>query len=305
MNYTFHSSKDLLALTQEHNKTISEITLLHEMKQSGKSKEKILKKMRRRLTVMKEAIKEGIEKEGKSMTEMSGGDARTLLSSIENQEGSDMMNSEMTSRAIAYAIATGEHNANMGQIVAFPTAGASGVIPGILLAAQKTHDYSDEKLIQGLFNAAGVGIIIAENATLAGAEGGCQAEIGSAVAMAASALTELRGGTPEQCFHAAALGLKNLLGLTCDPLGGMVEVPCIKRGGLLTSLSISASDMAIAGVESFIPFDEVVESMRNIGKMLSPKLRETALGGLAITKTGEKIKKKIGFNHNNNPNGNI
>ncbi len=254
---------------------------------------------------MKEAIKQGIDKEEKSMTEMSGGDARTLLASMENQEGPDMMNSELTSRAIAYAIATGENNANMGQIVAFPTAGASGVIPGVLLAAQKTHDYPDEKLIQGLFNAAGIGIIIAENATLAGAEGGCQAEIGSAVAMAASALTELRGGSPEQCFHAASLGLKNLLGLTCDPLGGMVEVPCIKRGGLLTSLAISASDMAIAGVESFIPFDEVVESMRNIGKMLSPKLRETALGGLAITKTGEKIKKKIGFNHNNNHNGNI
>ncbi len=295
MTYTFHSTKELLELTKKHKKTISEITILHEKEFSGKSQNEIIEKMGKRLEVMKNAVAKGLESGKKSLSEMSGGDAKHFYEQISKHK---MMNSEMTLLAIAYSTATGEHNASMGQIVAFPTAGASGVIPGVMLAAQKTRKYSDKEVIKVLFNAAGIGMIIAENATLAGSEGGCQAEIGSAVAMAAGALTELRGGTPEQCMHAAALGLKNLLGLTCDPLGGMVEVPCIKRGGLLSSLAISSSDMAIAGIKSFVPFDEVVESMSNIGRMISPKLRETALGGLAITKTGEKIKKKIGFNHN-------
>jgi len=273
---------------------MSDITILQEMQQSGKSKAEVIARMERRLKVMKTAVEKGLKNGGKSVSGLSGGDAKCLY----NYKAHKMMLSETAIISIAYAIATGEHNACMGQIVAFPTAGASGVLPGVLFAAQKTQGYSDKAVNKALFAAAGIGIIIGENATLSGAEGGCQAEIGSAVAMAAGALTELRGGTPEQCANAAALGLKNLLGLTCDPLGGLVEVPCIKRGGILSTLALAASDMAIAGIKSFVPFDEVVEAMSHIGKMISPRLRETALGGLAITKTGEKIKKKLGFNAN-------
>lgn len=297
--YTFRSSKELLKLTKKHKKTISEIVILQEMENSEKGRTYVIKKMDKRLKVMKEAVHAGARSTKKSLSGMSGGNAKKLYSKI-SKSYKEASLSKMALLSIAYAIATGEHNARMGRIVAFPTAGAAGVIPGVILAAKKQYRLSDKQVIKGLFSATGVGMIIGQNATLAGSEGGCQAEIGSAVAMAASALTELRGGTPEQCFNAAALGLKNLLGLACDPLGGMVEVPCVKRGGILSVLALAASDMSLAGIQSFVPFDEVVESMSNIGKMISPKLRETALGGLAITKTGERVKKKMGYKENGN-----
>ena len=150
-------------------------------------------------------------------------------------------------------------------------------------------------MLNGLFCASAVGLIIAENFTLSAAKGGCQAEIGAGVAMAAAGLTEMRSGTPEQCFNAAAMALKSYLGLACDPLGGLVEVPCIKRNALGCMVAIGASDMAMAGIKSFVPFDEVVQAMRNIAKVMSPKIRETALGGLAVTKTGNMVKRKLGM----------
>jgi L-serine dehydratase len=297
---TFRNAKELLALTRKYKKPISEIVILGEMGSSEKDRRQTVEKMGRRLKVMKQAVEKGIRSKKRSVSGMSGETAKILYKNAVKKRSANMASSQMGILALTYAIATGETNARMGQIVAFPTAGASGVIPGVMLAAQKHYRFSDKKIIEGLFTAAGVGMIIGQNATLAGAEGGCQAEIGSAVAMAAAALTELRGGTPEECITASALGLKNLLGLACDPLGGMVEVPCIKRSGILSTLALTASDMAIAGAKSYVPFDEVVESMSNIGKMISPKLRETALGGLAITRTGEKIKKRFGFKENGN-----
>ena len=297
--YTFHSSSDLLKLTKKHKKPIWKIVLEGEIISSEKTKKQIWKRMKDRVYVMKEAAEKGIKISTPTVGGMGGKNAKKLFEGTKKKH-KDMMLSQEALLSITYAISTSETNARMGRIVAFPTAGAAGVIPGVFLAAQKKYKFSDDKLTEGLFTASGVGMIIGENATLAGAEGGCQAEIGSGVAMAAAALTEMRGGTPEQSFNAAALGLKNLLGLTCDPLGGMVEVPCIKRGGLLSILALSASDITLLGVESFVPFDEVVESLDHIGRMISPKLRETALGGLAVTKTGQRIKKKLGFKDTSN-----
>jgi len=294
--YSFHSSSDLLKLTKKYKKPIWEIVLMNEISTSDNTKEQIVKRMGERISVMRDAVEKGLKTSTKTVGGMAGENAKKLAQGLKKQK-KNLILSEASLLSITYAIATSETNARMGRIVAFPTAGAAGVIPGVFLAAQKKYKFSDKKLVEGLFAASGLGMIIGENATLAGAEGGCQAEIGSAIAMSACALTEMRGGTPEQCFNAAALGLKNLLGLTCDPLGGMVEVPCIKRGGILSVLALSASDMAMLGVESYIPFDEVVESLNHIGRMLSPKLRETALGGLAVTKTGQRIKKKLGFKY--------
>ncbi|MBT4055900.1 L-serine ammonia-lyase, iron-sulfur-dependent, subunit alpha, partial [Candidatus Peregrinibacteria bacterium] len=242
--YSFHSSSELVKLAKKHKKPIWEIVLLNEMSSSDKTRKQIVNKMSERITVMKEAVNKGLKLSTKSVGGMVGTNAIKLSKGIQKKQ-KDMMMSKEALLSITYAISTSEMNARMGRIVAFPTAGAAGVIPGVFLAAQKKYKFSDKKLTEGLFTASGMGMIIGENATLAGAEGGCQAEIGAAVAMAAAALTEMRGGTPDQCMHAASLGLKNLLGLTCDPLGGMVEVPCVKRGGILSVLALSASDMAI------------------------------------------------------------
>lgn len=199
------------------------------------------------------------------------------------------------SSMVAGAMAVCEVNASMGRIVAAPTAGASGVLPGVLLAYAQSSSLDRVRLVQALFNAAAIGIIIAKNASISGAYGGCQAEVGSGAAMAASALTELRGGTPKQCLHAAAMSLKNLLGLVCDPVAGLVECPCIKRNAIGTVNAVLCSDMALAGIESVIPFDEVVEAMKNVGRMMHPDLRETARGGLAATPTAQRIAEKIQY----------
>jgi len=295
MNYTFHTGKDLLKLTKKHKLKISDVVLLREVMVTEKSEESVRSRMLKRYEVMKKAIEKGVKTTKKSRSKMSGGNARLIAKHIGDKT---LLLNKLATKITAYAIATGETNACMGQIVAFPTAGASGVLPGILVALQEEKRIKDEEITDALLNAAGIGLIIAENATLAGAEGGCQAEIGSAAAMAASAITELRGGTPEQCLNAAALALKNLLGLTCDPVGGMVEVPCVKRNAFAAVHAVTASDLTMCGVETFIPFDEVVLAMKNIGKLMPTKLRETALAGLAATKTGAKIKKQLGFQNN-------
>lgn len=290
-NFTFHTGKELLDLAKKHKLHISDIALLYEVMHSGKSEKWIYERMLKHYKVMEESIRKGIKSDKKSISRMSGGNAKKIYQNI----GKKMLLGKLGTKIMAYAIANGETNACMGRIVAMPTAGASGVAPAVLLAMKEEFKLKEECIIDALLNSAAIGLIIAENATLAGAEGGCQAEIGSAAAMTASAITQIRGGTPEQCLNAAALALKNFLGLACDPVCGMVEVPCVKRNAFAAIHALTASDMTMCGVESFIPFDEVVVAMRNIGKLISPKLRETAMGGLAITRTGEKAKKKLGF----------
>ena len=192
-------------------------------------------------------------------------------------------------QVIATALKTGECNACMGCIVAAPTAGASGVMPAVLLPTQKKFNLSDEAMVQALYVAAGFGQVIATRASISGAEGGCQAEIGSASAMAAAALVHLRGGTPQQMAAACAMAIKNLLGLVCDPVAGLVEVPCVKRNVIGAMNALSCADMALAGITSAIPCDEVIDAMRAVGDSLPSALRETGMGGLAATPTGRRI----------------
>ena len=191
------------------------------------------------------------------------------------------------------AVKMGESNACMKRIVAAPTAGSCGVLPAVLLSLEETAHYSRESLVEALFVAAGIGGVIADRAFIAGAAGGCQAEIGSASAMAAGAVTWLRGGNETQIVHAAALALKSLLGLACDPVAGLVEVPCIKRNVIGAVNALTASDMAMAGILSRIPPDEVIDAMRSIGRSMPSCLKETGEGGLAVTPTGMQVKEKL------------
>lgn len=293
MKYEFKTAEDILKLTSQYRVGISEIAKRYEAERSNKSTSQVRSTMKMARDTMYEAVHKGINSTHKTEWTKSGGDAHKLYSSLKKLK--NMMGNKVTVRAMAYAIAVTEQNALMGRIVAFPTAGGSGVIPGALFSCAEHFHAGKRKLIRGLFCAAAVGLVIAERATLSAAKGGCQAEVGAAVAMAAAGLTEMRSGTPVQCFDAAAIGLKSYLGLVCDPLGGLVEVPCIKRNALGAVAAISASDMVMAGIQSKIPFDEVVTAMNDISKHMSPRFRETALGALAVTKTGNVIKKKLGL----------
>jgi len=293
MEYEFHTAEDVLRLTNKYKKPISRIAKLYECERAQKSVSSIRNKMKKTRDVMYEAVKTGIKSTKKSKMGMVGGDAKKVYQA--SKRSKDFFGNKVSIRAMAYAIAVGEQNACMRRIVAFPTAGGAGVVPGTLFSCAESFKAGKRKLLRAMFTASAVGLIIAEGATLSAAKGGCQAEVGAATAMAAAGITEMRGGTPEQCFHAAAIALKSYLGLVCDPLGGLVEVPCIKRNALGCNAAISACDLVMSGVESFIPFDEVVQAMNNIADIMSPKLRETALGGLAVTKTGNKIKRKLGL----------
>ena len=186
-------------------------------------------------------------------------------------------------KGITYAMATLETNASMGLIVASPTAGSAGIVPGMMLALQEVYGFSDKKIRQALFNAGAIGYLAMRNATVAGAVGGCQAEVGIASAMAASAAVELLGGTPLQCTYAASTVLMNMLGLVCDPVGGLVEYPCLHRNAAGVSYALLAAEMSLAGIPQFIPLDEMIDAMYTVGKKLPAELRETALGGCAAT----------------------
>ena len=220
---------------------------------------------------------------------------RRSTSGLVGGAGKQMENADDTlcgpflQQVIATALKTGECNACMGCIVAAPTAGASGVMPAVLLPTQEKFGLSDQVMVQALYVAAGFGQVIATRASISGAEGGCQAEIGSASAMAAAALVHLKGGTAQQMAAACAMAIKNLLGLVCDPVAGLVEVPCVKRNVIGAMNALSCADMALAGITSAIPCDEVIDAMRAVGDSLSPALRETGMGGLAATPTGRKV----------------
>ena len=288
IDYTFSSGEELLTICREAQIPISEAAVRMELEREEMDRDGIMNELRINLEVMRESIREGLEEQQISITGLMGEDADKLMAYTDNA----VMGREMT-RIVASAMAVTEVNASMGRIVAAPTAGASGILPAVLIQYGDAHDLSEEQLIAGLCNAGAIGMIIAHNASIAGASGGCQAETGSAAAMAASALTELRGGTPLMCLHAAAIALKNVMGLVCDPVAGLVECPCIKRNAIGAANAVLCSDMVMAGIESIIPFDEVVTSMRNVGRMMNPDLRETARGGLAATPTAQRIAAKI------------
>jgi L-serine dehydratase len=288
--YQYKSQKDIEEITAQHALRISELAVLHEAERQEMDASVITTQMKATLGVMKTNIKVGITSTTPSIGGLIGQNAAKMYAYAAN---GDTLSGNILSRATAYALAVTEENARMKRIVACPTAGACGVVPGCLIAVQEHRQLSDEAVISALFNASAIGIIIATNATISGAEGGCQAEIGSASAMAASALTELAGGDVSACLNAAAIALKNMLGLVCDPVAGLVEVPCSKRNAMGVSNAIVAADMALAGITSVIPLDEVVKAMKDVGRALPFELKETAKGGVAASKTAREIHKQI------------
>lgn len=288
MSYAFSTGNELIALCEKENISIAEVMIRREMETSERPREELINEMFEYLLTMQHSIIEGFEEDQQTMTGLAGNNAEKLLAYAEKANmGYDM------ARVCAAAIAVTEVNASMGKIVAAPTAGSSGVLPAVLIMCSEKRGFTDRDIVNGLFAAGAIGIIIAKNASISGAEGGCQAEIGSASAMAAGALTELCGGTPRAALNASAIALKNILGLVCDPVAGLVECPCIKRNAMGAANAVLCADMALAGIESIIPFDEVVSAMRSVGRLMSSDLRETAKGGLAVTPTAAEIAGRI------------
>jgi len=292
MSYQFNNCKELLEVCKQAKQPISQVAILREIELFNKSKPWVRNKMKQVRDTMWNAISKGIASDRKSKYGLVGQSAVKMLAGV--KKPGKMLSSKVTVRAMAYAIATTEQNARMGRIVAFPTAGGSGVVPGVLFSTAQHMKSSKRRMLNALFTASAIGVAILEHGgTFSAAEAGCQAEIGVGTAMAAAGVTEMRGGNPEECINAAALALKNMLGLACDPLGGLVEVPCVKRNAIGCCIALAASDMSILGVESFVPMDEVVEAMMNISQRMSETIRETALGGLAVTPTGMRIRGKM------------
>lgn len=276
----FKNAKELLALCQEKNLPISEVMRQREILLGETSAKIVDQRMDKVLEIMKDAAFSPIKNPVKSMGGLIGGESRKLY---EFQFQGKSLCGNVLSRSITFAMATLETNASMGLIVASPTAGSAGIVPGLMLALQEVYEFSDETIRQALFNAGAIGYLAMRNATVAGAVGGCQAEVGIASAMAASAAVELLGGTPLQCTYAASTVLMNMLGLVCDPVGGLVEYPCQNRNAAGVSNALIAAEMSLAGITQFIPLDEMIDTMYTVGKKLPAELRETALGGCAAT----------------------
>ena len=276
----FKNAKELLALCQEKKLPISEVMRQREILLGETTAEIVDQRMDRVLEIMKDAAFSPIKDPVISMGGLIGGEARRLC---EFHDLGKSLCGNVLGKGITYAMATLETNASMGLIVASPTAGSAGIVPGMMLALQEVYGFSDKKIRQALFNASAIGYLAMRNATVAGAVGGCQAEVGIASAMAASAAVELLGGTPLQCTYAASTVLMNMLGLVCDPVGGLVEYPCQNRNAAGVSNALIAAEMSLAGIPQFIPLDEMIDAMYTVGKKLPAELRETALGGCAAT----------------------
>lgn len=289
--YNFRYGHELIDLTRKHNKKISEITIEREIELYGFTREEVIEKMKLNLEVMRESATRGLTEHIRSVGGIIGGDAKRVMDYVNT--GKKTLCGDTINIAAAMALSSSEVNASMGKICASATAGSCGIVPAAVFSAAKTFDSSEDEIISALFTAAGIGIIIATNATVSGAEGGCQAECGAAAAMAAGAMVEMAGGDPETSLHAGAGALKNVLGLVCDPIAGLVEAPCAKRNSSGVVNAMASADLALAGVKSVIPFDEVVEAMFEVGKSLPMELRETALGGVAATKTGKELERRI------------
>ena len=276
----FKNAKELLALCQEKKLPFSEVMRQREILLGETTAEIVDQRMDRVLEIMKDAAFSPIKDPVISMGGLIGGEARRLC---EFHDLGKSLCGNVLGKGITYAMATLETNASMGLIVASPTAGSAGIVPGMMLALQEVYGFSDKKIRQALFNAGAIGYLAMRNATVAGAVGGCQAEVGIASAMAASAAVELLGGTPLQCTYAASTVLMNMLGLVCDPVGGLVEYPCQNRNAAGVSNALIAAEMSLAGIPQFIPLDEMIDAMYTVGKKLPAELRETALGGCAAT----------------------
>ena len=286
----FNSINQLTERALSEGISLSDVMMRQEMEATGQSYLDIYNLMKTNLTTMEGAVAEGLEGVH-STTGLTGMDAVKMQKYIDSGKG---LSGELNLLAIANAVSTNEVNAAMGKICATPTAGSAGVVPGVLFAmVKKDPSITEEQKIRFLFTSGAFGFVVANNASISGAAGGCQAEVGSASAMAAAALVELAGGTPDMSAHAFAIAMKNMLGLVCDPVAGLVEVPCVKRNAAGATNALTAADMALAGIESRIPADEVIEAMYKIGLTMPSALRETGRGGLAATPTGERLKAEL------------
>ncbi len=284
----YTSVAELAACAAERGLTIGQLVLEDQSAQMDMTPGELLSIIDRRLTVMERSARNGMREDVRSHSGLTGGDAWRMHIAQEKA-----LSGPFCARAMATSLAVAEYNAAMGQIVASPTAGSCGILPGALLPMMELYQTPREEICHALLCAGGIGLVIAQQATIAGAEGGCQAECGAAAAMAAAALVELNGGSPDSCIHAVALALKNQLGLVCDPVAGLVEVPCIKRNAGGVMCAIAAADMALVGIRSVIPADEVILAMGEVGAALPCSLRETAQGGLAATPTGLRLAEEI------------
>ena len=268
---------------------LCDYALMQEMEAGTGSRQQLRERMAQALTVMERSARKARKEPVRSVSGLTGGNA--CLYESYREAGKSILG-DTVSLAAAMALSCSELNASMQCIVACPTAGSCGIVPAVILSCAETTGLDRERMIDGLFTASAVGILIGSRATLAGAEGGCQAECGSAAAMGAAAVVEMLGGTPDMAFHAASMALKNVLGLSCDPVAGLVEIPCIKRNASGAVNALLSADLALAGVKSYIPFDEVVDAMYAIGRSMPSEIRETAKGGLAMTPSGQRMRRQ-------------
>jgi len=283
---SYASFEKLMAAAAEHG-SLADAAIALECEETGATPAQVLDRLSETLSVMEAAVQRGLSEDLQSRSGLVGGAGRRLAGATPRLAG------EAFVAALARGLAGAEVNACMGRVVAAPTGGASGVLPAVLLTAAERLGPPREAVVRALAAAGAVGGVIAARATLSGAAGGCQAETGAAAAMAAAAVVELAGGTAEQAGHAAAFALQGLLGLVCDPVGGLVEVPCVARNATAVAVALAAVEMALAGIEFPIPLDEVVSAMGQVGRSLPPSLRETALGGLAATPTARALASKL------------
>ena len=279
----FRNGQELLELCHKENISISEVMKTREITCGTLTSEEIDEKLKTVLTIMKDAVNEPLMQPKRSMGGLIGGEAKKVSDFGKTDRS---VCGSLMSKAISYSMAVLEVNASMGLIVAAPTAGSAGVLPGVLLALQEEKQLSNELLHSAILNASAIGYILMRNASVSGAEAGCQAEVGAASAMAASAVVEIMGGTPEMSLEAASIAMSNLLGMVCDPIAGLVESPCQSRNTIGAANAITCAELALAGVTHPIPFDEMAEAMYRVGKSIPFELRETAMGGCAGTPTG-------------------
>ncbi|RME78797.1 MAG: L-serine ammonia-lyase, iron-sulfur-dependent, subunit alpha [Chloroflexi bacterium] len=286
----FDSLAEMVSRCESEGLSLAQLVIQAEAEQCRLPVEDIRERMARRLEVMRRSAGQGLAEPVISLSGISGGNAHKFWHWLDDHQP---LTGPLLSRAVARAMSVNEVNAGMGCIVATPTAGSAGTLPAVLLTLQEAFGFSDEQLVDALFVASGVGVVIVRRAHVSGAAGGCQAETGSAAAMAAAAAVFLRGGSPRQSAQAVAITLKNMLGLVCDPVAGLVEIPCVKRNAAAVAQCFVAADLALAGVESAIPPDEVIDAMANIGRRMDIRFKETAEGGLAATPTGRRLARLV------------
>lgn len=290
MKLKYNTVEELVEAASSSHKKISEIVLEQQAGDMESTIEEVYATMESSFDVMRQSVISGLDETLRSPSGLSGGSAAKLKKAVD--EGKNHYG-HLLGNAISMALAVTEFNSCMGRIVAAPTAGSCGVIPAALISVMDEYDLPKRDIVMSLFTASAIGMVIAKCASIAGAEGGCQAEVGSASAMAAAALTEIFDGTPQMVSDSCAIALKNTMGLVCDPVAGLVEVPCIKRNAMGVANAFTASELACAGIKSVIPADEVILAMRQVGQLMSTSLKETAEGGLAATPTGCRLCRQI------------